>query len=169
VALAIRSINGQAAAVFEFPRARGRRPPRLVLSVDLDANQSIAKEHEKGRLEILGDQTLQRHDGHALPGQLRHALRNPVLDRGEFPGGALGRGAVPQPTDHAEIVVRTIARPEVRGAPQALASILYGVNVHDPMVFVATAAALGFVAVIASYAPARRAAAIDPISSLRSE
>jgi putative ABC transport system permease protein len=55
------------------------------------------------------------------------------------------------------------------GATSALASILYGVNVHDPIVFVATAAALGFVAVIASYAPARRAAAIDPIISLRSE
>ena len=54
-------------------------------------------------------------------------------------------------------------------ATSALASILYGVNVHDPIVFVATAAALGVVAVIASYAPARRAAAIDPIVSLRSE
>src|SRR5206468_4828940 len=55
------------------------------------------------------------------------------------------------------------------GATSALASILYGVNVHDPMVFVATAAVLGFVAVIASYAPARRAGVIDPIFFLRSE
>ena len=54
-------------------------------------------------------------------------------------------------------------------ATSTLASILYGVNVHDPIVFVATAAALGLVAAIASYAPARRAAAIDPIISLRSE
>jgi putative ABC transport system permease protein len=54
-------------------------------------------------------------------------------------------------------------------ATSALASILYGVNVHDPIVFGATAAALGLVAAIASYAPARRAAAIDPIVSLRSE
>jgi putative ABC transport system permease protein len=54
-------------------------------------------------------------------------------------------------------------------ATSALTSILYGVNVHDPIMFVATAAALGCVAVIASYAPARRAAAIDPIISLRSE
>ena len=54
-------------------------------------------------------------------------------------------------------------------ATRVLASILYGVNVHDPIVFVATAAALGLVAVIASYAPALRASAIDPIISLRSE
>jgi len=42
VDLEIRAINGQAAAVFEFPQARGRRAPRLVLSIDLDADQSIA-------------------------------------------------------------------------------------------------------------------------------
>ncbi len=55
------------------------------------------------------------------------------------------------------------------GATSALASILYGVDVRDPIVFAATTAVLGFVAAIASYAPARRAAAIDPIVSLRSE
>jgi len=54
-------------------------------------------------------------------------------------------------------------------ATSVLASILYGVNAHDPIVFVATAAVLGFVAAIASYAPARRAAVIDPVISLRSE
>jgi ABC-type antimicrobial peptide transport system permease subunit len=54
-------------------------------------------------------------------------------------------------------------------ATSALASILYGVNVHDPVVFVATALTLGFVAAIASYAPARRAAAIDPVISLRND
>jgi hypothetical protein len=37
-----RSINRQAAAVFGFPQARGRRAPRLLLSVDLDRAGSIA-------------------------------------------------------------------------------------------------------------------------------
>ena len=37
-----RSINRQAAAVFDFPQARGRRAPRLLLSVDLDRAGSIA-------------------------------------------------------------------------------------------------------------------------------
>ena len=38
----IRAINGQAAAIFRFPQARGRRAPRLLLSVDLDGAGLIA-------------------------------------------------------------------------------------------------------------------------------
>ncbi len=38
----IRSINGQAAAVFDFPEARAPRAPRLLLSLDLDRRGSIA-------------------------------------------------------------------------------------------------------------------------------
>ena len=75
----------------------------------------------------------------------------------------VGQGLAPTAAGIGVGLVLSIA------ATIALASILYGVNVHDPIVFVATAAALGFVAAIASYAPARRATAIDPISSLRSE
>jgi RNA polymerase sigma-70 factor (ECF subfamily) len=42
VHVVIRSINGQPAAVFDFPRARGRRAPRIVLSVDIDRTERIA-------------------------------------------------------------------------------------------------------------------------------
>lgn len=55
------------------------------------------------------------------------------------------------------------------GATGVLASMLYGVNVRDPFVFGATAAALAFVAAVATYTPARGAAAIDPSISLRAE
>jgi predicted permease len=48
-------------------------------------------------------------------------------------------------------------------------SLLYGVDASDPATFVAIAVLLMFVAVAASYLPARRAARIDPIVSLRSE
>ncbi len=54
-------------------------------------------------------------------------------------------------------------------ATRVLASILYGVDVRDPIVFTSTAAALAAVAALASYAPARRAAAIDPVISLRTD
>ncbi len=48
-------------------------------------------------------------------------------------------------------------------------SLLFGVETHDPWTFGAIAAGLGFVALIATWVPARRAARIDPIVSLRAE
>ena len=48
-------------------------------------------------------------------------------------------------------------------------SLLFGVQARDPLTFGATAALLAVITILASYVPARRAAAVDPISSLRSE
>ncbi len=48
-------------------------------------------------------------------------------------------------------------------------ALLFGVRATDPLTFTAIAAILTVVALIASYVPARRAARIDPIVSLRSE
>jgi len=48
-------------------------------------------------------------------------------------------------------------------------SLLFGVNSSDPATFIATALLLAAVALLASYIPARRAARIDPMISLRSE
>jgi predicted permease len=48
-------------------------------------------------------------------------------------------------------------------------SLLFGVAATDPSTFVAIASALTVVALAASYLPARRAAAVDPIVSLRAE
>ena len=48
-------------------------------------------------------------------------------------------------------------------------TLLFGVHATDPLTFVAIAATLGLVAVLASYLPARRAARVDPMVSLRSE
>jgi putative ABC transport system permease protein len=48
-----------------------------------------------------------------------------------------------------------------------MASVLYGVRPHDPAVFLIVPLLLFAIAVLASYLPARRATAVDPISALR--
>jgi ABC-type antimicrobial peptide transport system permease subunit len=50
---------------------------------------------------------------------------------------------------------------------RVLHSLLHGVTATDPLTFAAVVAVTGVVAVIASVAPARRAARIDPNAALR--
>lgn len=52
---------------------------------------------------------------------------------------------------------------------RTLASLLYQVQPGDPATFVATAAGLLAVAILACWLPARRATRIDPAAALRSE
>lgn len=55
------------------------------------------------------------------------------------------------------------------GLGRVIASYLYGVRPVDPLTFAAVALLLGAVAVLASYLPARRAARVNPMVSLRHE
>ena len=50
-----------------------------------------------------------------------------------------------------------------------MAALLFDVRPRDPLTFGAIALMLGLVALLASYIPARRAARIDPMTSLRAE
>ncbi|MGE5144830.1 MAG: ABC transporter permease [Acidobacteriota bacterium] len=50
-----------------------------------------------------------------------------------------------------------------------MAGVLYGVRPSDPPTYVAVAAALVGVALVASWLPARRAARLDPVAALRAE
>jgi ABC-type antimicrobial peptide transport system permease subunit len=52
---------------------------------------------------------------------------------------------------------------------RVLAGLLYGVSASDPWSLLTSVFALGAVAALATYLPARRAARVDPIAALRSE
>jgi putative ABC transport system permease protein len=54
-------------------------------------------------------------------------------------------------------------------ASRALVSMLYGVQRWDPLTFAGTALLLGFVALVATWLPARRATRVDPVEALRTE
>jgi putative ABC transport system permease protein len=52
-------------------------------------------------------------------------------------------------------------------ATRLLKATLFETNVYDPLTFATVPVVLGVVAFVASYLPARRAAAVDPIGALR--
>jgi predicted permease len=55
------------------------------------------------------------------------------------------------------------------GLTQLMKSLLFGINPIDPLTYAAVVAVLVAVASVASYLPARRAAAVDPVEAQRAE
>jgi putative ABC transport system permease protein len=55
------------------------------------------------------------------------------------------------------------------GLMQLMKSLLFGISPLDPLTYLAVLLVLAVSAVVASYVPARRAAAVDPVDALRAE
>jgi putative ABC transport system permease protein len=55
------------------------------------------------------------------------------------------------------------------GLTRLMSTLLFGVGALDPLTYAAAGFALGAVAALASYLPARRAASVDPVVALRGE
>jgi putative ABC transport system permease protein len=55
------------------------------------------------------------------------------------------------------------------GLTRVMSSLLFGISPLDPMTFVAVPLLLMIAAMLASYLPARRAAAVDPVEALKAE
>jgi predicted permease len=55
------------------------------------------------------------------------------------------------------------------GLTQLMKSLLYGISPIDPLTYASVVALLTAVALVASYLPARRAAAVNPVEALRAE
>jgi ABC-type antimicrobial peptide transport system permease subunit len=55
------------------------------------------------------------------------------------------------------------------GLTRLLKSVLFGISPVDPLTYTAVALLLVAATVLASYLPARRAAAVDPVETLRAE
>jgi putative ABC transport system permease protein len=52
---------------------------------------------------------------------------------------------------------------------RVMASLLFSVSATDPLTYLGLAGLLGFIAFLACYIPARRAAKVDPVTALRAE
>ncbi len=62
-----------------------------------------------------------------------------------------------------------IGLPAAFGASRLIASFLFGMKPNDPLALTAAVAILLAAAILAGYAPARRASRIDPMTALRHE
>jgi putative ABC transport system permease protein len=52
---------------------------------------------------------------------------------------------------------------------RVLRTLIFGVSASDPLILIGAMAVVAFIAMVACYIPARKAAATEPMAALRSE
>ena len=137
------SVRGHGAGAFQLPADGGAGGIALLLAAvgifGVIAYTVTQRTREFGIRLALGEDPAQTRRGVIAP---RHAAR-----RAEHPG-----------------------RPGVRScSTRFLGGLLYQVSPHDPLTLGGIAVVLTLVALAACYLPARRATAVDPAITLRSE
>jgi ABC-type antimicrobial peptide transport system permease subunit len=104
-------------------------------------------------------------------------MSSEVIQRTREIGIRIAVGA--EPSQVRRLMVRRSLRTVIAGIAVGLAgaaastrfvaALLFGVKPLDIFVFVASAAAMAIAGLLASYLPARRAAAVNPVEALRAE
>jgi ABC-type antimicrobial peptide transport system permease subunit len=100
----------------------------------------------------------------ALGAQPGHVLRMVIKQGLALTAGGLFVGAF-----LAIALARAVASVSFTGGGMGASAKLLGAGANNPLIFVAAAVFLCAVAMLASWLPARRAAAIDPMKALRTE
>jgi ABC-type antimicrobial peptide transport system permease subunit len=100
-----------------------------------------------------------------------------VTQRTQEIGIRMALGATPRGV--ARLVLAQAARWTLLGTMAGLAgaalsvrfleTLLFGISGYDPVTLALTVAVLAFVALVAAWIPARRAARVDPLAALRQE
>jgi putative ABC transport system permease protein len=156
-------------------QAIGEVSPQLVVtsmtSLEERVMRSVAEERFRATLSaVFGAMAL----GLAAVGLYGLAARRVADRRREF-GVRMALGA--RPADIGGLVLRDavfivllgllVGLPAALAAVQVTRTLLFGVTPTSPHVFALTAAVLSFVALTATFLPARRASQADPIRALR--
>jgi putative ABC transport system permease protein len=74
-----------------------------------------------------------------------------------------------EPSDRAGVLGLAIGLLGAAALTRVLQGLLFGIEALDPLTFIATSAMLFIVGLTAAYLPARRAAGLDPMTSMRAE
>ena len=166
-------------------RGAGSAVLRQIAAIDKDLPVTAFANHERDPARLFGPAPVRDEPAVGLRGialvlacvGLYGVLAYSVAQRTREMGVRVALGA--EAGDVVRLVVRqglvlaligvTIGLAGAFALTRLMSSVIFGVNAADPVTFLAVAAGLIGVALVASYVPARRASRVDPMEALRAE